>query len=99
MKINLYKVKEGKLDQLLKWGGVLMNEKNKEAIESIIEEKVTREFVVVFPYETGHLAIGFMDGECLKGSDSELNIEHRKIMRDSLEFISDGKVVYELLIK
>jgi hypothetical protein len=100
---KIFKVKEGKLDDLKQWFGVLSGERKEEAIATFEYENVSREVFALFQDEDGfHYVVGLNEvvGEPKKGDpEVKINQEHTKILKDCLEPISDnGKVLLDLSI-
>lgn len=98
---KIFRVKEGKLDELKKWFSVLGNERKEEAIATFSYENVEREVFVLFKGSDGQdylIGLNEVNGELKKGDpEVRINQEHRKVMAECLERISDnGKVVLDL---
>lgn len=96
MKINIFKVKEGKLDTLLSWCKELSTTHKMEALETLKEEEVTHEYLGVFKIDNQYYAVGFMEGKGLPATDRDLNKKHREIMAECLEFSSQAETAYDL---
>ncbi len=100
---RLLKVKEGKLETLKEWFEVLGGERKREAIGTFEYENVSRELFVLFSAEDGnHYVIGMNEvtGEHKKGDPAvQINQEHRKVMEECLERVSErGEVLLDLRI-
>lgn len=83
MKYSVFKIKEGKETQWKKWVAYLLAHE-KEVLESLKEEKVTRETLAQY----GDILVWEMEGECLPASDSKLNRMHNKNREECLERVS-----------
>lgn len=100
---KIFKVKEGKLDTLQQWFGVLSNERREEAIVTFDYENVSREVLVLFKGNDGNdyvIGLNEVTGEQRKGDPKvKINQEHAKILKECLEPISEnGKVLLDLSI-
>ena len=98
---KLFKVKEGKLETLTNWFEMLSGVRKEEAIATFEYENVSREVFVVFRGHDGcHYVIGLNEvtGKRRKGDPKvKINQEHRKIIEECLEPISEnGYVVLDL---
>ncbi len=80
MKYKKFKVKEGREAQWRSWCAIL-NIRRKEVLETMKEEKVTREACWIFD---GYIYYG-MEGLCLLATDCGLNREHRRNRRECFE--------------
>ena len=96
--MRVYKVKEGKLDKLRDWTNKLSGVYRKEVLESLREEMVEREFIAIFEMNDNYYVFGFMDGECLPATDTDLNRSHKDIMKECLEPVSGAEVLYDLKV-
>lgn len=99
MKVNLFKIKEGKLNQWKDWCDLLMTKFKSEALETLKEEKVAYEGCFTFELNSEHYVLGLADGECLPASDCELNRQHKKHRQECLEFVKTLENNYELFAK
>lgn len=98
---KIFKVKDGKLNILKQWFDVLSNERREEAISTFEYENVEREVFVMFKGIDGDdyvIGLNEVNGELKKGDPSvQINQEHRKIMEECLESISEnGEVLLDL---
>jgi len=89
MKYKIFKIKEGKIQQWKDWC-IFLNEHKPEVLETLKEEKVTRECAVL----RGDTVFYFMIGEGHPSSDTELNIQHRKNVKECLEPV-EGEVLFD----
>lgn len=100
MKLNLFKIKEGKLDKWLEWGKLLMTIHKDEAIETLKEEGLTYESFTVFEIDGNHYTLAMIEGEEKPTNmNRELNIKHREVKKECLEKIGPVDKVYELYNK
>ena len=90
---QLFRVKEGKLNQWKKWCDYLVAHKS-EVIDSLKEEKVTRELSVLY----GEVVFYVMVGECLPSTDTELNRMHKKNLAECLEEVR-GDVLFDFSVE
>ncbi len=98
---KLFKVKEGKLDTLKQWFEVLSSERREEAVATFAYENVSREVYLLFKgYDGHHYVIGLNEitGEHKKGDPTvKINQEHRTVMEECLERISEnGELLLDL---
>lgn len=90
MKMNLFKIKEGKLDQWKQWCIELATTKKEEALETLKEEKILIEGFKLFCIGTDYYTIGyaFFNESIQKANgEKEINIIHKKNKTECLEFI------------
>ncbi len=100
MKLNLFKIKEGKLQKWLEWGKLLMTNYKEEAIETLKEEGLTYEGFAVFEIEGSHYTLAMIEGEEKPTNmERELNKKHRDIKKECLGKIGPIDKVYELYNK
>jgi len=101
MKIVMYKVKKGKLDQWRNWCNRLGNELREEAINTLLEEKVQEEGCYLFTVEGIDFVVFFSIGdESLSvNMQKEINLEHKRMKEECLDKIQSGKgeKLYHLL--
>jgi len=100
---KIFKVKEGKLDELKQWFEVLGGERKKEAIATFEYENVSREVFALFKGKDELyyvVALNEVVGEHRKGDpEVKINQEHTKILKECMEPISDnGEVLLDLSI-
>jgi hypothetical protein len=100
---KIFRVKEGKLDELKHWFEVLSNERKEEAVATFEYENVSREIFALFKGEDGDdyvIGLNEVTGEHRKGDpEVKINQEHTKTMNECLEPISDnGQVLLDLSI-
>lgn len=98
---KIFKVKEGKLETLKQWFEVLSSERREEAVDTFVYENVSREVFVLFKgYDGRDYVIGYNEvtGEHKKGDPAvKINQEHREVMEQCLERISEnGEVLLDL---
>lgn len=94
----LKKVREGKLDQWRDWCIQLATSRRAEAIESLADEHVLQEMCILFMVEGTPYVLGYMESDSREEIlaslvDKEINIEHRKQLKECLE----GKYLQEEL--
>jgi len=100
MKINLFKIKEGKLDKWLEWGNLLITIYKEEAIETLKEEGLTYEGFAVFEIDGKNYTFSMIEGEEKPTNmERELNIKHREVKKECLEKIGPINKVYEFYCK
>jgi len=100
MKLYLFKIKEGKLDQWLKWGELLITTYKEEAIETLKEERITYEGFCVFEIGGEYYTLAMIEGEAKPANmERELNRKHIEVKKECLEKISSVEKVYELYNK
>jgi hypothetical protein len=100
---KVFRVKEGKLDELKNWFNLLGNERKEEAIATFSYENVEREVFVLFKGDGGQdyvIGLNEVNGELKKGDpEVKINQEHRKVLEECLERISDnGEVLLDLSV-
>ena len=93
---NLFRIREGKLDQWRAWCARISGELRTDATTSIVEEKTLQELFVIFEVGGTHYTIGLAEGECLPPTDRDINTEHRRISRECLEKIGPIELAYHL---
>jgi len=97
MKLNLFKIKEGKLEQWLEWGRLLTTTYKEEAIETLREEGLTYEGFCIFKIDNNHYTLAMLEGEARPADMAiELNRKHKEMKKECLEKISSVEKVYEL---
>jgi len=100
MKLNLFKIKEGKLDKWREWGKLLETTYKEEAIETLKEEGLSYESFCVFQINGEYYTFAMTEGEHRPiNMDRELNQKHKAIKRECLERIDSPENVYELYNK
>jgi hypothetical protein len=98
---KIFKIKEGKLEKLKNWFDSLNTTRKEEAIATFKYEGVTRETFVLFRSNNGNnYIVGFNEALSVpKQSDQSVTInqEHRTVMKECLEPISDaGEILMDL---
>lgn len=93
---NIFKIREGKLDQWKNWCHKINTELRNEAIETLKEEKVIQEAFVLLNIDGSSYAIGMGEGECLPATSRSINMEHKKQARECLEKIGKIDCLYHL---
>jgi len=97
--MKIYKIKKDQENKFLEWGEKLSNEFKEEAIQSLREENCTREMFYLFKIGEDYFAAGHMEGSNIKPStDTELNREHKKILKECLDDSITLSEVYNLKI-
>lgn len=100
MKANIFKIKKEKLDVWKKWCQLLNSDLKMEAIETLIEEKVSYEAFAIFKIKEEFYTIGFGEGEFLPANlNKEINIKHQAVKKECLEYIDSAEMLYELIVK
>lgn len=84
MKYRLYKFRDGKKQQWLEWCVFLIEHEN-EVIETLVQEQCKREACW---YEGDSVFYG-MDSLFLKADDRQINLDHRKNVRECLSYVSE----------
>jgi hypothetical protein len=100
---KLYRVKEGKLDQIINWFKELSTARKNEAIATFEYEGVKREMFVLFAGNDGtHYVIGLNDSDGIPkpgNPNVPINQEHAKMKNECLEAISmPGEMLIDLHI-
>lgn len=100
---RLFKVKEGKLDNVKSWFEALSGDRKEEAIATFEYENISREVFVLFNGHDGNsYVVGFNEttGERRAGDpDVKINQEHTQILKECLEPVSDnGNILLDLRI-
>jgi hypothetical protein len=96
-KTVLYRVKEGKLDAWKEWAEEINSVRRQEAMETLKEEAVTREFSALFEIKGEYYVVGYMEGEIRPANrGNDINQKHDKIKAECLEFVSEGTMLYDL---
>ena len=98
---RIFKVKEGKLENIKDWFNQLSTSRKEEAVATFQYEGVTREVFVLFKGNDGnHYVIGFNEAlDVPKKSDPSvlINQQHTAIKQECLEPISDrGETLMDL---
>lgn len=99
MKFKLFEVK--KLEPFKEWGGMLMGQRKKEALETLREENLSYEAFAVFKIEGKLYALGMSEGDKKPTNmDKEINQTHWKIMQECMEPVEMDpiKLIYELRV-
>ena len=101
---KIFRVREGKLDTLKQWFEVLSGERKDEAVATFAYENVSREVFVIFKgYDGTNYVVGLNEvtGEHRKGDPAvKINQEHRAIMEECLERISEnGEILLDLSLR
>lgn len=96
MKLNLFKIKEGKLEKWIEWGNLLITQYKEEAVETLKEEGVTYEGFCVFEINGEHYTLAMVEGEAKPANmERELNRKHKETKKDCLEYVGAVEKVYE----
>jgi hypothetical protein len=99
---RIWKVREGKLETFKNWMDQLDDARRDEALATFEFEHVTREAFVLFPGKDGIQYVVAMNettaGDPLPSDKSvAINVEHRAIMLECLEAITEpGQVLLDL---
>ncbi len=97
MKINLFKIKDGKLETWLEWGRLIMGINKKEAIDTLKEEGLTYEACGVFLIDKNYYTIGIFEGKALpENMNRKLNVIHKEKKKECLKYIGPVELSYEL---
>jgi len=91
---NFFKIKEGKLEAWKKWCEELSGPLREEA--TLKEEKVSREAFIHFKIDDHDYVIGLGDGEALPATLKEINLRHKAISRECLEYVGKVSNLYDL---
>lgn len=83
LKFTLWKIRQGKKEQWLEWCNEL-NERRKEALETLVEENLIREQCVVFDDYVFYYHESYDGGKQPMNLDKEINRKHAKMMKDCL---------------
>ena len=96
----LFKVKEGKINKWKSWSKELM-ERKEEATETLVEEREI--FEGSFDFQVGEdffvVMFGYSEEEILPATEKEINMTHKKVKKECLEFISKTNNNYFLFDK
>ncbi len=84
MKYKLFKFKKGKRQQWKDWC-VFLNAHKEEVLETLREEQVTQEV----GYASENYFLYGMEGLCLPSTDTKLNREHKRNLKECLEPVAD----------
>lgn len=94
--MRIFKIKPNKETKLRAWCEEVNTTRKDEAIESLKEENCNCEIFSIATINNEPYLLTHMDGKNLKrGTDSEINLKHRAIMRECIE----AKVGIECLYK
>lgn len=97
MKTVLFKVKPDKLETWQEWAATLKTRES-EVLETLKEENCTRELGVLFTVGYEHyvyMAMEFDGPELPSNQDVELNRQHRAKLKECLEPVAKGEVLYD----
>lgn len=99
-KANIFKIKDGKLDQWLAWCDELNTTRRDEALATLQDEGVSCEFFITFQINGAHYTLGaeIADEKSATSPSNEqsINLVHKKIKGECLEFVSSGDFSYLL---
>lgn len=96
-KAYLFKIKENKKSLWYSWCQELDTILREDAIETLVEEKVSHELVLGFTIANQDYSVGYMNGECLPANMSkEINIKHKKMKEECLERVSEVEILYDI---
>ena len=99
MQGNVFKVKEGKLEQWKAWCEELNTTRKAEALETLKEEGLIYASFVLFSLNGDHYAIGMGIGEGKESNKNrEINQRHMEMKRECLEKVDSFNVLYEIKI-
>jgi hypothetical protein len=71
-----------------------------EAIETLKEEKMTKEMCTLFSVNGVSYILGFAVGEMLPADMTrEINQKHKQMKSDCLEYVSEAETLYQLFDK
>ena len=100
MKINLFKIKEGKLGTWKSWCNMLATTRKNEALETLKEESLAYEGFFIFSINQEFYTLGITEGEGLPANmDKEINQKHKAIKKECLERMGSIENGYELTTK
>lgn len=102
-KIIVFEINEGKIDELRSWGNQLMNDRKKEALESLRQEQVKREVAYVFRINQKMYLLGVMefntDDQIGNIQSLPIDHKHREIFSRCLKKPGvPGETIYQLEI-
>lgn len=89
MKFKIFKIRDGKFKQWKDWCDYLLAHKS-EVLDTLKEEKVTREVCVLY----GDKVLYVMEGEGLPATDREINRLHVKNRQECLEVV-EGETLFD----
>lgn len=99
-KANIFKIKDGKLDQWLAWCDELNTTRRDEALATLQDEGVSCEFFITFQINGAHYTLGaeIASGQSTANTPNQqsINLVHKKNKRECLDFVSSGDFSYLL---
>ena len=101
MKSVLLRVKEGKLDTWKTWCVFLVRHES-EILDTLKSENCVRETGILFELEGNYYVYGAMEflGEPKQADFTvEINRQHRETLRDCLELVSKGEILFDFKIQ
>jgi hypothetical protein len=95
--MKLYKLKQDKKEIFLNWGILLQTKYLAEVKETLKQENCTKELFNFFELNNEFYVIGHMEGDnFVKPELTELNIQHKQILKDCFEASIELKEVYNI---
>lgn len=92
----IFRVKEGKVDEWIRWCHRLESDLHDEAMNTLMEERITEEFCALAWIGDTAYVFGFVTGEMLPPNMARsINVEHKKLKTECLEFVSEAEVMYQ----
>lgn len=88
-------------DEIIAWGEQLMGDRHKEAVESIIRENITREFVYLIDLERKKYLVFFEESSgTIQKADMTMpvNRDHKKILKKIWVKRIEGIPLYDLKV-
>ena len=96
--MKLFRIKPGKKELLLAWGRRL--QEDPEALETLREEGISFEGFFFFHFNGEDYAIGISDNpNPLPASNRPINQEHKRVLKECLESVTNLVPIYMLLRK
>ena len=99
LRMNIFKIKEGKLQDWMDWCRLIEFEYRKDAIEVLREKGLRYEGWRLFSVGNDYYAIGFATGKHLDVDvDKVLYRKHKAIKKECLEYVGPMKKLYEIFL-
>lgn len=97
---NIFKIKEGKLDQVKAWAVALNGERRIEAIVNYVYEDISREMLVIFKgKDKNYYALDLNETKArsqYRDQDVPINRDHTALKKECFEAISEkGEVMLD----
>jgi len=97
IKINVFKIKKGKVKTWQNWCKLLNSKYKKEAVTTLKQEGLTNESFSSFKVNNITYVIAMSIGQHLPvDSENSLNQKHRKVKKECLEYLKTADISYYL---